>query len=129
MHSDDELLRTLGRIARQERDEERAHLDDRWDAFCEGRLPEEEVAALRAAAADDAAAQRAYDAFRPLGASFRRRLAERLGEQLAASQAGDAAEPQARSAADPTEPSWRGRRPSRRPRSEGRRRAAWLPWA
>jgi len=63
--SEDELLHTLGNLARY---------DERWDRLAAGTLTPEEDAELRALAATDADAREAYDAFRPLGADFLARV-------------------------------------------------------
>ena len=76
--SEDRLLQAFGRLAREE---EQQH-DERWDAFSAGALSPEEEAELAARAEESAEAAAAYEAFRPLGADFRARLVDRLGEQL-----------------------------------------------
>ena len=63
--SEDELLHTLGNLAR---------FDDRWDRLAAGTLTSEEDAELRALAATDPDAREAYEAFRPLGPEFLARI-------------------------------------------------------
>lgn len=65
---DQELLRELGRFAREEG--ELAHLDERWDRLAAGTLSAEEDAELRRLAATSDEARLAYEAFRPLGREF-----------------------------------------------------------
>src|SRR5690349_16027096 len=59
--SEDELLHTLGNLAR---------FDERWDRLAAGTLTSAEEAELRALAADDPEAREAFEAFRPLGTEF-----------------------------------------------------------
>src|SRR6188508_1015557 len=67
--SEDELLHTLGNLARY---------DERWDRLAAGTLTPEEDAELRALAATDDDAREAYDAFRPLGTEFLARIQESI---------------------------------------------------
>lgn len=81
----DQLLRDLGDLARQEREAEKARLDDRWDLLAAGTLTPEEEAELKALAASSPEAREAYEAFHPLGAGFQARVvsaiqAERAGD-------------------------------------------------
>jgi hypothetical protein len=63
--SEDELLHTLGNLAR---------FDERWDRLAAGTVTPEEDAELRALAATDPDAREAYEAFRPLEPAFLARV-------------------------------------------------------
>jgi len=76
--SEDELLHTLGNLARY---------DERWDRLAAGTLTPEEDAELRALAATDADAREAYEAFRPLGAEFLARIQESIAAPAVAKPA------------------------------------------
>ncbi len=79
--NDDELLQALGRLARERQNEAD---DARWRALTHGELSAEEEAALRREAAESRQARRQLDAFEPLGAEARARIASRLREELRA---------------------------------------------
>src|SRR5581483_237467 len=70
----DQLLGELGGLARQEREAEKARLDERWDRLAAGTLTPEEEAELKALAANSPEARETYEAFRPLGADFQARV-------------------------------------------------------
>ncbi|HEX9670359.1 MAG TPA: hypothetical protein VGC93_12875 [Thermoanaerobaculia bacterium] len=92
---DDELLRQLADLARQEEEEEnRLPLDPRWDALAAGTLPPAEAEALRAEAEASPEKRAAYEAFAPLGEEFRERM-------VATARAGLAPAAPAKSAAAP----------------------------
>jgi hypothetical protein len=81
----DQLLGELGGLARQEREAEKARLDERWDRLAAGTLTPEEEAELKALAESSPEARETYEAFRPLGADFQARMvgainAERAGD-------------------------------------------------
>src|SRR6187401_2055610 len=76
--SEDELLHTLGNLARY---------DERWDRLAAGTLTPEEDAELRALAATDADAREAHEAFRPLGAEFLARIQESIAAPAVAKPA------------------------------------------
>lgn len=63
--SEDELLHTLGNLAR---------FDERWDRLAAGTLTPKEDAELRTLAESDPEARAAYEAFRPLGGDFLARV-------------------------------------------------------
>ncbi|MCH9648230.1 MAG: hypothetical protein K0U98_08325 [Deltaproteobacteria bacterium] len=75
MNQDDQLLKELGRLAR-EQEEERMHLDSRWDSLSHDHLESEEEADLRKLAESSPQMRAAWEAFRPLGRPFRRRVLE-----------------------------------------------------
>lgn len=89
--SDDPLLRELTRLAREDQEREDARLGGRWDALTAGRLTPEEEEELRALTETSPEAAAAYEAFRPLGADFRARMAQaarfQLGPRAAAPRA------------------------------------------
>ncbi len=80
---DDDLLRRLAELARQEEDEAEGPLDPRWDALAAGRLSPAEAEALRVEAGESAATAAAYEAFAPLDAGFRSRVVEAVQGRLA----------------------------------------------
>jgi hypothetical protein len=82
--NDDRFLRDLARAAREEREREVDHLDERWDRLAAGTLSAEEEAELRALAATSEEARLAYEAFRPLGPQFEGRVVEAIQEQAEA---------------------------------------------
>jgi hypothetical protein len=86
--NDDDLLHALAGEVREERDRERARLDERWDRLAAGELSAAGEAELRALAAESAAAREAYEAFRPLGEDFRKRVVQAIQ-----AESGAAAEP------------------------------------
>lgn len=86
--NDDKLLDELGRVAREE-----PLLDGRWDAYAAGELSAEEEAALRAEAERTPEGRAALEAFAPLGAEFRARVAGEVRASVAAT-AGANVEPQ-----------------------------------
>jgi len=78
------LLHDLASLAREEEARERDLLDDRWDRFAAGELSPDEGERLAAEAAGSAETRLAYEAFRPLGATFQTRVAAQILEQLGA---------------------------------------------
>jgi hypothetical protein len=80
--SEDPLLRELGHLAREESDLARARLDERWDRLAAGTLTAEEEAELRALAAASPEAHEAYEAFRPLGEDFQRRMVDGISSEI-----------------------------------------------
>ena len=85
--SEDELLRNLGQVAREQAGRERLFLDERWDRLAAGTLSAEEDAELRRLAETSDEARVAYEAFRPLGAAFQGRVVEKIAEQRAVGEA------------------------------------------
>ena len=77
MCSDDQLLKALGRLA-QEQEEEKMRLDSRWDSLSHGQLDSEAEADLRSLADSSPEMKAAWEAFRPMDRSFRRRLLDRI---------------------------------------------------
>ena len=80
---DDELLRRVAELARQEEDDERERLDERWDALAAGTLPAAEAEGLRAAAEGSPEGRAALEAFAPLDEAFRSRVVETVRAELA----------------------------------------------
>lgn len=114
MTPEDDLLRDLGKLARERGDDERRRLGEEWDRLAAGELTSEEEAALAERAARSPEDAAALEAFRPLGEDFQARAVAALRAQRSREQA-QAAEP-------PPAPAWR---PG--PRLASRRRAAaWV---
>lgn len=83
--SDDLWLKELAQVKRDEEEEERSRLDERWDRLSAGELSPEEEAELRALAETSEEAREAYEAFRPLGPDFQARVVSAVrAEQKAA---------------------------------------------
>jgi hypothetical protein len=80
--SEDPLLRELGQLANEEKERAQARFDERWDRLAAGTLTAEEEAELRALAETSPEAREAYEAFRPLGEDFQRRLAAKLASEI-----------------------------------------------
>ena len=80
--SEDHLLSDLGRLAREENEADSARLDERWDRLAAGTLTPEEEAELRTLAESSPEAREAYEAFRPLGASFQVRMVDAITAEL-----------------------------------------------
>ena len=74
--NDDDLLRRLGQVAREQAAGGGLLLDERWDRLAAGTLSAEEDAELRRLAASSGEAREAYEAFRPLPAQFHARVVE-----------------------------------------------------
>jgi hypothetical protein len=68
--SDDHWQRELAQVNRDQQEEERRRLDERWDRLSHGELSADEEAELRALAETSEEAHEAYEAFRPLGPDF-----------------------------------------------------------
>jgi hypothetical protein len=81
MNKDDDLLRELGAMARDEAESERARWDERWDRLAAGTLSAGEDAELRRLAATSTEATEAYEAFRPLGPEFHASVAAAIARQ------------------------------------------------
>ncbi|EYF00260.1 hypothetical protein [Chondromyces apiculatus] len=75
---DDDLLRALGRAAR----EDDLLADPRWDALAAGELSEREVEALKALSRGDPEALGAFEAFEPVAAEVREAAAARARAML-----------------------------------------------
>lgn len=82
--NEDRLLRDLGHLMQEDQESSQARLDERWDRLAAGTLTAEEEAELRALAETSEEAREAWEAFRPLGADFQARMAERIGAELGA---------------------------------------------
>jgi len=82
-NEDDDLLRKLGEMARDEAESERARWDERWDRLAAGTLGAEEEEELRRLAGASTEAGEAYEAFRPLGAEFHAAVAAAIATQAA----------------------------------------------
>lgn len=111
-------IENLAEIARQEGHEDQQRFDARWDALAAGDLAAEQEAELAREAEQDPEMRLAYEAFRPLGPSFRDRIVEQIRHQLTATDVTSAsvAWPSASSTAAA-------------PRSESTRGRSWQPWA
>jgi len=102
MSPEDDLLRDLGKLARDRSAEERRRLGEEWDRLAAGELSPEEEAALadRASRSPEGSEEaQAFEAFRPLGEDFQARLVGAIREQrqreTAAAAAGPAPPPSA----------------------------------
>ena len=84
MSPEDDLLRDLGKLARDRSAEERRRLGEEWDRLAAGELSPEEEAALaeRASRSPEGSEEaQAFEAFRPLGEDFQVRLVGAIREQ------------------------------------------------
>jgi hypothetical protein len=81
--SDDEWLRRLAQVNREEQEAERSRLDESWDRLSAGELSPEEEAALRRLGESSEEAREAYEAFRPLGPEFQAGVVRALQERMA----------------------------------------------
>lgn len=93
--SEDDLLRKLGQVAREQAAGEPRALDDRWDRLAAGALSVDEEAELRRLAETSDDARDAWEAFRPLGADFQAGVVAAITAQTA----GERSAPSAGSAA------------------------------
>ncbi len=75
---DERSLEDLARRARRAAQAEGSRFPPYWDALAAGRLPDAEVARLRAAAVGSATVRAAFEVFRPLGAGFRAGMMEQV---------------------------------------------------
>lgn len=92
MDEEKRLLRRIAQVARELDDEERADLDERWDALAAGTLPAEQAAALMAEVEGNGGSSMrsaAAEAFAPLEPEFRKRLHEQARAGLAGAARGD----------------------------------------
>lgn len=80
--NDDPWMRELAQVKRDEEEEERARLDERWDRLSAGELSPDEEAELRALAESSEEAGEAYEAFRPLGPDFHARVVQAVSAEL-----------------------------------------------
>ena len=80
--SEDRILRELGHLAQEEREAEKARLDERWDRLAAGTLTPQEEAELQALAESSPEARETYEAFRPLGAEFQARMVNEIAAEL-----------------------------------------------
>jgi hypothetical protein len=90
--TEDQLLKDLGDLARQEDEAERTRLDERWDRLAAGTLSAAEEAELEALAARSEDAREALEAFRPLGAGFQARAVAAATAELTGGSAPEPAE-------------------------------------
>ncbi|HYU31969.1 MAG TPA: hypothetical protein VEW48_07385, partial [Thermoanaerobaculia bacterium] len=79
--SDDPWTRELTQVNRENQDQERSRLDERWDRLSSGELSAEEEEELRALAAASEEAREAWEAFRPLGPDFHAGVVQAIREQ------------------------------------------------
>ncbi len=80
--SEDSLLRELGRLAKEEKEADKARFDERWDRLAAGTLTAEEDAELRALAESSPEMREIYEAFRPLGTEFQARMVKKIAGEL-----------------------------------------------
>lgn len=83
MSQDDQLLRQLGELAREEPGSGPPGLDERWERLAAGTLSAEEEAELRRLAETSEEARAAYEAFRPLGEDYQAGVVRAIREQAA----------------------------------------------
>ena len=76
--NDDELMQSLGELARERSVDGDLEGDPRWRTLASSELSAAEEEALRREAASSGQAQRALDAFQPLGTGARARIVDRL---------------------------------------------------
>lgn len=81
--NDEDWIRELANVNREQQGEERARLDERWDRLSGGELSPEEEAELRALAETSEEAREAWEAFRPLGADFQAKAVQAIAAELA----------------------------------------------
>src|SRR6185295_1315642 len=79
--SNDQWLKELAQVGREQEAEDRARLDERWDRLSCGQLSAEEEKELRALAETSEEARLAYEAFQPLGPDFQARVVDALAGQ------------------------------------------------
>ncbi len=79
--SDELWQRELAQVSRDQQEEERRRLDERWDRLSRGELSPEEDAELRALAETSEEARAAYEAFRPLGPEFHASVVQAVRSQ------------------------------------------------
>jgi hypothetical protein len=77
----DDWMRELARVSREEEAEGLSRLDERWDRLSAGELSPEEEAELRALAESSKEGREAYEAFRPLGPEFEARVVQKIQSQ------------------------------------------------
>jgi len=106
----DKLLQELGRVARERQHAEAR--DARWESLTEGTLSEEERRELERLAEEDPSTAETYEAFKPLDAGAKERIAARLERQLAEEPAQEAAPPPARVVPISSSRRWRGLAPA-----------------
>ena len=81
--SDEDWIRELANVNREQQREERDRLDERWDRLSGGELSPEEEAELRALAETSEEAREAYEAFRPLGPEFHASVVKAAAAEVA----------------------------------------------
>ncbi len=89
---DDRLLKDLTRVALEEDKAHRNRLDERWDRLAAGTLSPADEAEIRAMAETSSEGRLAYEAFRPLGESFRASVVATLETRLGGTEAAGAPE-------------------------------------
>ena len=77
---EEDIMKALAQAARES--DVGTRLDRRWDALSAGELSAEDIEALRKEAAQDEDLAQAFEAFRPLDATFRTDVVERIQQQL-----------------------------------------------
>jgi hypothetical protein len=79
--SDELWQRELAQVNRDQQEEERRRLDERWDRLSHRELSPEEEAELRALAETSEEARAAWEAFRPLGPDFHASVVQAVRKQ------------------------------------------------
>lgn len=79
--NDEQWLRELAQVNREQRQDEESRLDERWDRLSRGELSPEEESELRALAETSEEARAAYEAFRPLGPEFQASVVQAIRKQ------------------------------------------------
>lgn len=79
--NDEQWLRELAQVHREQQRDDEGRLDERWDRLSRGELSPEEDAELRALAESSEDARAAYEAFRPLGPAFHASVVQAIRKQ------------------------------------------------
>lgn len=80
--TEDRLIEELAKVAGEEEARQRRLLDERWDALAADALSDTDRHELEARAAESREGAAAWEAFRPLGADYRRQLAAQLTDAV-----------------------------------------------
>jgi hypothetical protein len=85
--SDENWIRELAKVNREQQTEEEGQLGERWDRLSSGELSAEEEAELLALAESSEEGRETYEAFRPLGPEFHASVVQAIREQGLAPEA------------------------------------------
>jgi hypothetical protein len=85
--SDENWIRELAKVNREQQTEEEGQLGERWDRLSNGELSAEEEAELLALAEASEEGRETYEAFRPLGPEFHASVVRAIQEQGLAPEA------------------------------------------